>query len=475
MFLSNSVVEYILGDSSPLAQAHSTAFMRNRKTLTDRGIITISAIQSNAAAGGLALATCCDIVLCSANAVLNPHYRSVGLFGSEFHRYHWIQRAGLEVADEMMRKMLPIDPEQAKDMGLVDKVIGTRMSSPEEIEMGIKAHVSQLGRARVGEQSRFKTFPWKSNASSGSQEVSPVTPLIDHLVQLKKAHHAQLEFPLVHYRNEELSQMLLDFYHPDRSPRYHDRRRAFVGKHLPKATPLRFAEHNREGEEDLDIEERDVFDDAPGWTRGEEWRWAGEMVPEGFLNARPFDPKLLVKHDNVPQVDLGHPIQSDYGQEKIHKVKIATSGDFPVRESQSQSSPSESDHGKSSTDSSRSQLHEKTVNSNQLTRQTRGQGILNAPRTIPTGQGEAKRSSVDFKATFRKAISMAARMKTSTGPGQLEKKPMVTSQAVNQPRLSIGGNDKVSGKEREGEAPPILFPCYYSVPEDQQQQQRREV
>ena len=433
--------------------------MRNRKTLTDRGILTISAIQSNAAAGGLALATCCDIVLCSANAVLNPHYRSVGLFGSEFHRYHWVQRAGLEVADEMMRKMLPIGPEQAKEMGLIDKVIGTRMSSPEEIEMGIKDYVSQLGRARVGERSRFKTFPWRLKASSGSQAVSPVTPLVDHLVQLKKAHYAQLDFPLVDYRNEELSQMLLDFYHPTRSPRYHDRRRAFVGKHLPKATPLRFAEHNREGEEDLDIEERDVFDDAPRWTRGEEWRWAGEMVPEGFLNARPFDPKLLVKHEIKPQVDLGHPTQTREGQEKIHKVKIATPGDFPVRESQSQSSPSESDHGKSSTDSSRSQLHEKTVNSNQLTRQTRGQGILNAPRTIPTGQGEAKRSSVDFKVTFRKAISMATRTKTSTGPGQLEKKAMITSQAVNQPKLSIGENDKVSGRRKGKRLRPSCSPA----------------
>jgi hypothetical protein len=347
------------------------------------------------------------------------------------------------------------------------------MSSPEEIEMGIKACVSQLGRARVGEQSHFKTFPWKSNASSGSQAVSPITPLIDHLVQLKKAHHAQLEFPLVHYRNEELSQMLLDFYHPTRSPRYHDRRRAFVGKHLPKVTPLRFAEHNRAGEEDLDIEERDVFDDAPGWTRGEEWRWAGEMVPEGFLNARAFNPKLLVKQDIVPRVDLGL-IQTREGQERIHKVKIATPDDFAVRESQSQFSPSESDHGKSSTDSSRSQLHEKTVHSNHLSRQTRGQGgTLNTPRTIPTGQGEAKRSSVDFKATFRKAISMATRTKTSTGPGQLEKKAMITNQAVNQPKLSIGTHDKVSGKEREGEAPPILFPCYYSVPEDQQQQQQQ--
>lgn len=48
-------------------------------------IATVSAIRSNAAAGGVALATACDVVIAGADVVLNPAYRAVGLSGSEYH------------------------------------------------------------------------------------------------------------------------------------------------------------------------------------------------------------------------------------------------------------------------------------------------------------------------------------------------------------------------------------------------------
>jgi methionyl-tRNA formyltransferase len=51
--------------------------------LPARGIVTIAAIRGNAAAGGVALAAACDIVIAGSNVVLNPAYRAIGLFGSE--------------------------------------------------------------------------------------------------------------------------------------------------------------------------------------------------------------------------------------------------------------------------------------------------------------------------------------------------------------------------------------------------------
>lgn len=387
-------MEYILGDSSPRAETRSTAFMKGHKTLTERGIITISAIQSNAAAGGLALATCCDIVLCSANAVLNPHYRSVGLFGSEFHRYHWPARVGVEASEGMMRRMLPIGPAQARGMGLVDEIIGSRSSSPDDIEMGIKDYIRRLARARLGQGAKFPTAPWLKKSSA--EPVSPITSLLDDLVRAKKAHHASLPFPLMTYRTEELSQMLLDFYHPVRSKRYHDRRRAFIGKHLPQSTPLRFAEHARKkGGVGLDEEERMVFDRAPGWKRGEEWAWVGESIPEGFLEFKPFEAGLLSKK-----------MDDQAAQEETIARDVP-----PTYSSDHTQSSSDSDRSKPSTDSG-------------STRQTLSPSLRNRAATTSTTRntvdktqpGRGKRNSLDLRSTFKRALGLTTWNKGSIGP-----------------------------------------------------------
>gem|GEM_PF-5350100 len=46
--------------------------------------ITISALRNNAGAGGVILALACDEVIIHQGIVLNPHYKTMGLFGSEY-------------------------------------------------------------------------------------------------------------------------------------------------------------------------------------------------------------------------------------------------------------------------------------------------------------------------------------------------------------------------------------------------------
>lgn len=282
----DDIVELILGDSSTKGKIHRSDFLQNRSTLAERGILTISAIQANAAAGGLALATCADIVLCSSNAVLNPHYRGVGLFGSEAHTYHWPARIGQRNFEAMAKAMLPMSPIEAERLGLIDRVVGHRLASHQDVEQEVKRYISELACARSGEIARYKAARW-TQPPTDNETHFPASSLIDTLIANKIDNHRALTFPLVFYRNEELSQMLLDFFHPTRSERYHSRRKAFVRKFAAKATPLRFAEHRRLTEDGqiikYDEEERDDFDIAPGWVRGEEWRWAREWVPDGFL------------------------------------------------------------------------------------------------------------------------------------------------------------------------------------------------
>ena len=83
---------------------------------------------------------------------------------------------------------------------------------------------------------------------------------------------------MVHYRNEELSQMLLDCFHPARSMRYTAPREKFARKIKVPVTPARYA--TAEGR--TDPASTPAFDDAPGWIRGEEWAYVALPAPESI-------------------------------------------------------------------------------------------------------------------------------------------------------------------------------------------------
>jgi putative two-component system hydrogenase maturation factor HypX/HoxX len=68
--------------------------------------ITISAIQGDAAAGGLMTALACDKVWTHDEALLNPHYGSVGLHGSEHWTYTLPRRvSSKDVAHDIMASL----------------------------------------------------------------------------------------------------------------------------------------------------------------------------------------------------------------------------------------------------------------------------------------------------------------------------------------------------------------------------------
>ncbi|KAG9099573.1 hypothetical protein FRC06_005136, partial [Ceratobasidium sp. 370] len=270
----NNVVELIISDSSEVAKRLARhprvadAFKPlPGPSLAERGIVTVAAVRSNVAAGGFALATAADIVLCAESAVINPHYRGVGLHGSEFHTYSFFERAGETKAREALRGMLPMSAAEACRIGFVDEVM---TGGEADGYVGCtKGYVRALAGERANAITEYKAAPW----TRAIREIDPKESLLDVLIANKLRTHATFTQPLVSYRHAELSEMLLDFYHTQRSKRYSDRRRAFVRKLVPKATPLRFAVHRREvdGVTRFDEEETDEFDRAEGWTPGVEW------------------------------------------------------------------------------------------------------------------------------------------------------------------------------------------------------------
>ncbi|WP_043174150.1 hydrogenase maturation protein [Streptomyces sp. NRRL B-24484] len=173
-------------------------------TTTDK--LTVSALAGNAAAGGLMLAVAADEVWCRASAVLNPHYRLMGLYGSEYWTYTLPRRVGEEAARRLTTAALPVGTPEAEALGLVDRV---RRGSAAEFRRWVEREAAAL---------------------AGSPELG--ARLLD-----KKRRRAADEAarPLSAYRAEELARMRRNFTAPDEP--YHRLRRDFVHKVCPTATP----------------------------------------------------------------------------------------------------------------------------------------------------------------------------------------------------------------------------------------------
>ncbi|MFI1422131.1 hydrogenase maturation protein [Streptomyces sp. NPDC020731] len=173
-------------------------------TTTDR--LVVAAIGGNAAAGGVMLALAADEVWCRSGSVLNPHYRLMGLYGSEYWTYSLPRRVGAATARRLTREALPVGAEQARDIGLADRVI-------ECPPAGFSAEVTRLAQGWAG--------------SSGAQS---------RLVA-KKAESERREAvtPLAAVRERELARMHRIFF--DAGAPYHALRRAFVRKQPSPAPP----------------------------------------------------------------------------------------------------------------------------------------------------------------------------------------------------------------------------------------------
>ena len=85
-------------------------------------IITVSSLHKNAGAGGVFLALACDYIIAQEGVVLNPHYKTLGLSGSEYHTYTLPKRVGEHKSKELLESCLPISSTKAKSINMVDNV-----------------------------------------------------------------------------------------------------------------------------------------------------------------------------------------------------------------------------------------------------------------------------------------------------------------------------------------------------------------
>ncbi|BBP71332.1 formyl transferase [Pseudomonas sp. Seg1] len=89
--------------------------------LTARQLV-VSGVTGNAGAGGVMLALAADIVFARADIVLNPHYKSMGLYGSEYWTYSLPRAVGPAMAEQLTQACLPVSAVQAWQLGMVQEI-----------------------------------------------------------------------------------------------------------------------------------------------------------------------------------------------------------------------------------------------------------------------------------------------------------------------------------------------------------------
>ena len=94
-----------------------------REIITCTDQLVVAAVAGNAGAGGVMLALGADRVLVRDGVVFNPHYRTMGLFGSEYWTYVLPRRVGEIRAHALTQQCLPIGATEAAQIGLVDAAL----------------------------------------------------------------------------------------------------------------------------------------------------------------------------------------------------------------------------------------------------------------------------------------------------------------------------------------------------------------
>ncbi|RZA06203.1 MAG: sensor protein hoxX [Moraxellaceae bacterium] len=170
--------------------------------------LTVAALRNNAGAGGAIMPLACDSVVARGGVVLNPHYLTMGLYGSEYWTYLLPKRVGNTLAQQLIEGCMPLLVTAARDIGLVDKVF------PEEWDVYHQALQLEC-------------------------EVMSKDEVYFSLLEQKRQRRALDEAtqPLETYRSAELRRMKATF--EDVNSEYHQLRSNFVYKVSCGRTPAR--------------------------------------------------------------------------------------------------------------------------------------------------------------------------------------------------------------------------------------------
>lgn len=210
-FFSNGIHLNIMEDSKKSdedgwSNIHSMNEVIKSVLLCDE-ILTVSSLHRNAGAGGVFLALASDYVIAREGVVLNPHYQTLGLHGSEYWTYSLPRRVGINKAHELTTKCLPISVNEAVKIGLADTLM-----SEEDEKYFEELHV-YCQKLYMDEERYYQRLDAKHDTINESA-------FLDEIQR---------------YREKELEQMHSSFYDP--SSDFNRLRKEFVYKLCPIQTP----------------------------------------------------------------------------------------------------------------------------------------------------------------------------------------------------------------------------------------------
>jgi putative two-component system hydrogenase maturation factor HypX/HoxX len=211
-FFSNGIhLNVIEARPDPAAEAWRNINAINdvcREIITCTHQLVVTAIGGNAGAGGVMLGLGADQVLVRAGVVLNPHYRTMGLSGSEYWTYVLPRRVGATEAHRLTGQCLPIGASEAAATGLADAVLP---GAPDEFDAAGLEHALRLTTA----DGLAQRLAAKAAARAADEQ----------------------HMPLETYRIRELAEMSHDIF--DDRHGFAAARHAFVTKQPSVAVPVR--------------------------------------------------------------------------------------------------------------------------------------------------------------------------------------------------------------------------------------------
>ncbi len=184
-----------------------------RTILFSDDILTVASFGGNAGAGGVFLGLACDFVVAREGVVLNPHYKTLGLSGSEYHTYTLPKRVGEKRAKRLTEACLPISAKYAAKIGMIDVVL------PSE---GYFEALHHWCEALIANEDRYYD-------------------LLDEKRDRLETDAESIE----RRKEEELKRMHSEFW--DKNSDFHQLRRDFVYKVCPSNAPERIARHRYKG------------------------------------------------------------------------------------------------------------------------------------------------------------------------------------------------------------------------------------
>ena len=186
--------------------------------LTTATKLTVSAVWGNAGAGGAMMLLAADKIWAREGAVFNPHYKTMGLYGSEYWTYSLPKRVGPVKALELTETPLPLGMKKAKAIGYIDEMLPddyTEFLEQLRNKAEALAHSAEYARLLAGK-----------NEQREKDEIAK---------------------PLAAYRAAELQHMKMNFAGKfyGGEVNYHEARYNFVHKIRPKETAAYLAKHMR--------------------------------------------------------------------------------------------------------------------------------------------------------------------------------------------------------------------------------------